>query len=111
MGTHIAISDTILGLHRTTIKKLSTGCEGAARWKHKASNALLAFSYLAVGSGTLCLKQDAMLPWKTSNAPFCRTLVCVSFCEGCMIQASEGVGAREDEERWVSATQNGEAMG
>lgn len=33
---HIAISDTILGLHRTTIKKLSTGCEGAARWKHKA---------------------------------------------------------------------------
>lgn len=36
LGTHIAISDTILGLHRTTIKKLSTGCEGAARWKHKA---------------------------------------------------------------------------
>lgn len=36
LGKHISISDTILGLHRTTIKKLCTGCEGAARWKHKA---------------------------------------------------------------------------
>lgn len=89
-----------LGFAQNHHKGLSTRCEEAARWKHKAlfQHALGIF-LLSSWIWYPLPKAACMLLGKTSNVPFRRRQVYLCFCEG-TIQASKGVKAHENGERW-----------